>query len=443
MRRELHNFDIYPKTVPANETSRITIRPLGSHMAFAEGKSYTITVISMTEPVDYVESERYPTTTAAAAGGQLAFDWQFGREQEYVIRVTVNDQQQFVALSVYALERDLYDRLPLKGDLHVHSTYSDGAEAPEIVAANYRRAGYDFMVVSDHYEYGGSQAAIGFYRDVPIDLNIVPGEEVHAPKVETHIVNFGGDYSVNELYRQDEAKYFAEVRAIEEGLSIPPEAGRVKPFEYAACLWVYQKIREANGLSIFAHPNWTVEAYQIGDDMVRWQFANHAFDAYELIGGLSPKENNMQLAFYHTAKAQGLADFPIVGSSDSHGSVLARYEGSTIGSPVDNPYGFNEMKTIVFAYKNEKNDIIDAIRSGYSVAIDEYRGETPRVHGDYRLVSYALFLLGEYFPLHDELCFEEGRAMKAYAAGSEPEALDELAFLKGRVPRLMEKYFHK
>ena len=58
-------------------------------------------------------------------------------------------------------------------------------------------------------------------------------------------------------------------------------------------------------------------------------------------------------------------------------------------------------------------------------------------------MSYALFLLGEYFPLHDELCFEEGRAMKAYAAGSEPEALDELAFLKGRVPRLMEKYFHK
>jgi predicted metal-dependent phosphoesterase TrpH len=39
-----------------------------------------------------------------------------------------------------------------RGNLHCHSTRSDGLREPEEVAAAYRQAGYDFIVLSDHFE---------------------------------------------------------------------------------------------------------------------------------------------------------------------------------------------------------------------------------------------------------------------------------------------------
>ena len=38
-----------------------------------------------------------------------------------------------------------------RGNLHTHSTNSDGALPPEAVVARYREAGYDFMALTDHF----------------------------------------------------------------------------------------------------------------------------------------------------------------------------------------------------------------------------------------------------------------------------------------------------
>jgi hypothetical protein len=39
-----------------------------------------------------------------------------------------------------------------RGNLHTHSDRSDGVAAPETVIAEYRAAGYDFLVLTDHFE---------------------------------------------------------------------------------------------------------------------------------------------------------------------------------------------------------------------------------------------------------------------------------------------------
>ena len=39
-----------------------------------------------------------------------------------------------------------------RGNLHTHSDRSDGVAPPEQVVAEYRAAGYDFLVLTDHYE---------------------------------------------------------------------------------------------------------------------------------------------------------------------------------------------------------------------------------------------------------------------------------------------------
>ena len=61
--------------------------------------------------------------------------------------------------------------------------------------------------------------------------------------------------------------------------------------------------------------------------------------------------------------------------------------------------------------------------------------------GSLRLSKYARFLLDEWTPLHDEECFEEGRMMKAHAVG-DPQGREGLEFMKGRMERFYQKYFH-
>ena len=39
----------------------------------------------------------------------------------------------------------------LKGNLHTHSTRSDGAKSPEQVCDLYKDAGYDFLALTDHF----------------------------------------------------------------------------------------------------------------------------------------------------------------------------------------------------------------------------------------------------------------------------------------------------
>lgn len=41
----------------------------------------------------------------------------------------------------------------LKGNLHCHSTFSDGKNTPEELAAYYREHGYDFLAITDHNRY--------------------------------------------------------------------------------------------------------------------------------------------------------------------------------------------------------------------------------------------------------------------------------------------------
>ena len=80
-----------------------------------------------------------------------------------------------------------------KGNLHTHTTKSDGDAEPEKVARWYRRHGYDFLVISDHnhltlLEYGSGK------RRFKSPL-MIPGEEVTARlrdnTVHVHINGIG------------------------------------------------------------------------------------------------------------------------------------------------------------------------------------------------------------------------------------------------------------
>jgi hypothetical protein len=438
MKTELTDYDIYPKIIPSDTRARIHIRPLGDHAAFQGNSKYTVMIVAMNETNLNDPEHPYTEYEVSPFNGTLQVEHPFGSEGQYALIIRPgkgyvepgSERPQIphqtrpwpLELRVYAVDPDLYKLRPYRGDMHCHTYYSDGKESPAVVAANYRKAGFDFLAITDHQIIEPSLEAIEVYRDAPIDLKILPGEEVHPPANNSHYVHIGGDYSINALFRRETERYKREVREIAEGLRIPPD---INPQEYASALWVCREIKKAQGLSVIAHPSWIQNfAYHNTAKMFAYMLETMPFDALELSAGQSREENQMQVSFWQQKRGEGHG-VNIVGSSDSHGTV--------------NSLWFNLSKMVVLAESCEREHLFDAVRKGRVVVLEQYAGEElPRLYGIYRYVAFVSFLLDEYFPLHDELCFEEGRLMKEFVCGDQ-NALALLKAVKGRCTALLEK----
>jgi hypothetical protein len=285
-----------------------------------------------------------------------------------------------------------------------------------------RKIGLDFMALTDHGKYVPSLEAQQAFREVPVDLKIYPGEEVHPPGNPIHIVNFGGRFSVNELFRGE--AYAPEVQALQAELGTPAGAN---PYWVASAAWCFNKIREAGGLGIFCHPYWFAnQMVRIPESLTSAMFEMQPYDALELIGGYFKHEawsNNWQVARYYEETAKGKR-IPIVGVSDAHGCHKDL---------------FGWYYTIVLARSSELEELVMSIKEGYSVAVEWMAGEVARVYGPFRLVKYAHFLLEEVFPGLDALCWEEGELMIACLNG-EVDALERLGQRQGRTGQLRQAF---
>ncbi|MDR1863797.1 MAG: hypothetical protein LBQ67_07750 [Treponema sp.] len=430
-------FDVFPKIFRAHKAGIVTIRSRGLHSAFAGGVPYAVTVIPMNEINLNDKGKPYRVYELLPQGGTLTFAYDFGGEGQYAVLVKPKDRElpppprrkrwpaylEAQKFHLYALEEDLFRLRPYRGDMHVHSFRSDGKESPAVAAAAYRRFGFDFLAITDHEQYEPSLEAIDAFKDVPIDLRLFPGEEVHPPRNNTHYVHFAGSYSVNDIFRGEPERYQRELEEIAAGLAVPENINRL---EYASALWVCREIKKAGGMSIMVHPHWIQEnAYHVPERMCVYLLEHFFFDAFELTSGQTQAENQMQVSLWQQLRAEGHS-IPVVGSSDSHST--------------ENPVTwFNVSKMAVLAEDCEKESIISAVRDKRVVVMEQYQGESlPRLYGEYRYTAFVLFLLETYFPLHDELCFEEGRLMKEYASGVLGVA-DFLKAMQGRCGALTQK----
>lgn len=104
----------------------------------------------------------------------------------------------------------------LRGNLHAHTTRSDGASPPEEVIADYEKRGYDFLAISDH------------------DL-LVPPEEFQSRTKMTLI-------PADEVTRKGPHILAVQIREV-----IEPTADRQK---------VIDATQAQGGFTILNHPNW-------------------------------------------------------------------------------------------------------------------------------------------------------------------------------------------
>ena len=124
-------FRVTPQIVPADRETVITIRSLDPKKGFGEQEHYVYL-----EGIDVVKNLRF---------------------------------------SIYSLQENLFGKVPMKGDFHMHSNNSDGEDdAPSL-------------------------EAVEAYREVPIDLLMLPVEEVHPDGNNISMINFGGKIIVNDF----------------------------------------------------------------------------------------------------------------------------------------------------------------------------------------------------------------------------------------------------
>lgn len=445
-------FDIFPLVFPVAEAITFTVQTLGTRNAL-QGE-YTVTVHRALagSPNEKFTAWNTDSRTCQASNGKLQFSYTASQEGEYFIRLYQNGTQ-VAQLHIYALNEDLACRYPLRGDFHVHTSGSDGQEPPEIVCANYRRKGYDFIVITDHFRYYPSLNAINAYQGVDIPLTILPGEEIHLPGTPVHIVNAGGLFSINGLFADNQnytetngdiskrrlnegveapdiyamPKYWEELQKIEDEAKQRGIPESVDSLSYAGCCWAFDKIREADGLGIFCHPYWIQDLFQIPEEFTLYMLQEHPFDAFEVLGGENYyAQNGLQTALYYDEYLRGRVH-PIVGSTDSHGSTASNRN-------------WDICSTIVFAKANERRDILNAVKEKYSVAVDTISKEY-RLVGEYRLQKYASFLMERYFPIHDQQTLIDGELMYQYAIGNADKT--EVESVGKRAESLLKKYIAK
>ena len=106
---------------------------------------------------------------------------------------------------LYSLKPDFFALRPFKGNFHMHSQFSDGAEKTgSIMVATCRKFGQDFASESDHNAYAGSEEAMAFFHHVPTDMKAYPGEEVHSQGNSVHILSVGSSESMADWFKNNQ-----------------------------------------------------------------------------------------------------------------------------------------------------------------------------------------------------------------------------------------------
>ena len=408
------NYAIYPSVLPVGRRIEMIISPLERGFLFADGEEFIITAIQTDGNEDNYETllshKSFPMT---AQDGVIRFSYTYPDEGQYLFWL-IREEKKIAELFVYALEEDLYALTPLKGDFHSHSIRSDGKRDPAALAGHFREQGYDFFALTDHNRFYPGYEVDEAYAGVNLGIIRIRGEEVHAPESNVHIVHVGGNSSVADLYFHHEEEYAAEIAEYES--RVPADIPEMYRYRYARAMWATDRIHEAGGLAIFAHPYWQPKSsrmHNVRDPLAKLFLTSGMFDAYELVGAMGQVGINRSINLWADLRGEGLK-ISIVGSSDAHS--------------LEKSATFSHTFSICFAESMEHDAIIDAVRNGKTVAVEAAGvgyDRHYRCYGNLRLVSYAHFLLQNYFPKRQRICQGEGTAMRAYLMGEVDAAMLE------------------
>lgn len=232
-----------------------------------------------------------------------------------------------------------------KGNIHLHTTNSDGSASPAEQAAEYRNAGYDFIFITDHFK----RTDVAKLSDDKII--VIAGEEVN-PSGATRL---GCDYEFLAL-------------GIKEPITLP----NIKNPGIAPQS-IIDRIKQAGGVAVLAHPNFS---HMMPDDIL-------------------PLEGLMGIEIYNPVFGLGGRTYALVHWDQllESGNKLFGFAGDD--SHIKGPVAYAGY-IMVKAAARTKEAIMESIRNGYfyssngpvisDVSVTE--GEVSIVTSDVKVISF-------------------------------------------------------
>lgn len=405
-------MSITPRILQCNSVATITITPKCNFISLRGNYLVAVFPRYKFEYNSDREGSYYKPFTVLAENNALTISYYYESEQEYIIQikpeVSEGRIEQVIETSVYALENDLFSKKVMKGDLHLHTTFSDGLESPLHRTVQARKNGFDFIAITDHNGYHGSKFLIEKMKSCPNNIVFIKGEEVHAKSCPVHILSLGASSAIAPLVTNIGDKQNTKLMDLKKRYASNLDDS-VNCEAFVAAMDVFNKIREAGGVSVLCHIYWDAvdgtNYKRLGapEQLIDALVENCTFDAFEITSGAPEKDlkaNYLQESYYREKLPK---NFPIIGITDTHTTL----EGLSI---------FGKNYTIVFADECSEQGILNAIRSGFSVSVDSV-GQTI-CHGSLRLIKYATFLIERYFPFHDQVVHIEGELMERILFGN-------------------------
>ena len=451
--------DISRRIVRCGEATEISVTPRHAHRKWdfllAQGpvtiRASHSDCVSMIDGHPLVDKDDCDLLPFTIEGDTLTVEIPAVREEGTISLLFVHDEgeklRELFTLELYALHDDLYTLRPYRGDFHLHTSFSACGkryEDPQYVISVGRRAGLDFIAVTDHCQIQGSEAAREYASQLETDYRVFPGEECHMPKKKfddlfrckgnypwIHIVNFGGRDGVCRWIAEHWEEYLAELE--KRMAKYPAEWHEDLRRIAAATDFIIDKIHEFGGIAVFSHPFWiNNHRFNLPTPIRRRMLEEGKFDVIEVPGLWKPFKpdlvdgNTLAAAMWHEASIKAGRMLPIAGITDSH----------------EAPAALGSNTTVVFAADSSFDRIAEALRAGNAATVTSIPGRVPtfRCWGSERLVAYTLFLLRNFYPIHDAYCRTEGELMLAQLRGE--VSVDEVnAFGRGRLEKLFEKFF--
>lgn len=217
-----------------------------------------------------------------------------------------------------------------KGNLHTHSTRSDGRYAPETVISAYRNKGYDFLCLSDHEIYFKSEAyddenfiMIGGYEMACEMSREETGQQYHIHGLLDRTACTSREFEHDEEHPKPDYEQLSTIQTL------------------------IDEIRARGNMVIMNHPEWSKNK---PEDLLALQgyaaieIYNHQSELDEAAGiGTSYWEYLLR----HGRRIHAIA------SDDAHGGTIDTAESEFFGGWVD-----------VQAEKLEGQAIVDALKEG-------------------------------------------------------------------------------
>lgn len=426
-------FEVSPRIVPEGWEGELTLRGEYGHTRFIAGVSYAFELKSMRWSAATDRKNR-PITGTIEATDSLELTIPFNPDTfgEWILTISSEEKQHThlpAKLGLYVIRSKDHGLRPFIGELHSHSTGSDGSQEPGYCAIRARELGLDFFALTDHRNYKASQAMM---KDAGNLLGkkmlLLNGEEMHPEKAEIdndlfryhtyHFVALGHTESVRDIYLNggiDSQREVGEIvkeydgRKVITGLDIEC---------YAEAVWKIRKAKELGALVVFCHPYW---AWSLNlDEATREQvFRDRDCHAVEVFSGADP--SNIMANRYAKEIAEGRPFVP-VGVSDGH------FWG--VGTELKNC-------TYVMARSLDRDEIVSSIIEGRCLA---YQNSGTQIFvGPEELVDFAEFYFLRILPLKRRIMALEAKsAFSSLRGGAFSRDLiraldDELTALEDRI----------